>query len=221
MRAGARNSKGRGYEERGAEREEGDYGRNVGLYKLGRDSERELEKERKNKEDGGMEIVETWGGHEEERPRDGIELMGKGNDRRKIEGTSTKTKIAVGTCVQEGNAQMVDHGGLEVMLIEDRGESVREKVNTKGDGGELGIQEIEHGLTTRAPLSDCTNKVKVRKKLEWRGLEKSTRSQWKLKARLQASGPNMSDVKVQDEKGTGGMERKRGGKLETLTTRLE
>lgn len=154
----------------GTLREEGDYGRNVGLYKLGRDSERELEKERKNKKEGGMEIVETWGGHEEKRPRDGIELMGKGKDGRKIERSSTKTKIAVGTCVQEGNAQMVDHGGLEVMLIEDREESVREKVYTKGDGGELGIQEIEHGLTTRAPLSDCTNKAKVRKKT---GMERS------------------------------------------------
>lgn len=57
---------------------------------------------------------------------------------------------------------MVDHRGLDVMLIEDREESMRVKVNTKGDGGERGIQEIEHDLTTRAPLS---NNVEARKKL--------------------------------------------------------
>lgn len=202
LRAGARNSEERGYKGRGAEREDGDYRRSVSLYKLGRDGEGELEKERKNKEDDGMKISETEGGHDEERTNDGIKLVGKGNVGRKMEESLTKTKIAIGTCVQKGNAQMVDHRGLEIMLIEDRGESMRVKVNTKGDGGELGIQEIEHDLTTRAPLSNCTNNVEVRKKLERRGLEKNTKGKWKKRARLHAAGPNMSDVKVQDEQGT-------------------
>lgn len=43
----------------------------------------------------------------------------------------------------------------------------------------------------------------------------------KRRAKLHAARPNMSDVKVQDEQGTGGIKRERRGKLETLTTRLE
>lgn len=90
LRAGARNFEERGYKGRGAEREDDDYGRNVGLYKIGRDSERELEKERKKKEDGGMEISETEGGHEEEKTNDGIKLVGKGNVGENMEGKFDK-----------------------------------------------------------------------------------------------------------------------------------
>lgn len=56
----------------------------------------------------------------------------------------------------------MNHDGVEVLFIENRGDKRSERDSPRKRYGEMEVQELQQFLTTRSPLTGCTSIIETR-----------------------------------------------------------